>query len=411
MLGTAIADDVSPALSLLAEIAGAGAGYYGLVIRTQLLAARYLSRYATEALQQRYLSPLLAGRRVASLAIGEDGSAPAEAAIPDGDSPMLVSGLLSMAAGAAECDMVLLAVDNGSGLSLAVVDVDSDGIQLLQGTHPKHWPSFEIKLERVALSGDHILGRPGNGSEHLRSELPVALLTSAATIVSIAGHAWQSLLPQNRRLGSDLTAAQKALFKAASRHKNDRSFLKTSYRAERLARRLITRVIAERLRHAEPSTLIHTATGFLGLPEQTFYLEPNDLAGSAEGRASSGDPDSTTEQPIPSTVSDLISSLPSRFRSERAADWTATFHFKLKGDPHPHWTVSLSDGRCQVREGFHGVPSCIVRMKAETYIGIESGSVNPQAAFMTGRVKVSDLAQMMRYIKSFRPANQAGQKP
>jgi putative sterol carrier protein len=42
-------------------------------------------------------------------------------------------------------------------------------------------------------------------------------------------------------------------------------------------------------------------------------------------------------------------------------------------------------------------------MKATTYIGIESARINPQAAFMTGRIRVSDLGQMMRYIKSFRP--------
>ncbi len=406
LLGAALGDDVTPALTLLAELAGSGAVRQSMTVRTQLLTARYLSRYGTDGQNQHYLSPLLTGSRVASLALAERGETPVGVVARDGSSSFLVTGRLPLAAGAAECDMVVTAVDTGIGLSLAVVDVDTEGVQLLRGAPGADRSSYEIQLDRVAITADQILGKEGQGDEHMQAEQPVALLTSAAIIVSIAEHAWQREAPQTRgSVGSDLAAARKALLRAASRYKNERSFLKASQKAERLTRTIVARMIEKRLHRSGPPQLIRSICSILKVEEHSFYFSQ---PGSSEltDLVSIGDrePSAATDGLTPPTIAELISSLPDRFRAERAADWAATFHFNLKGDPHPEWTVKVDNGRCQVTEGLHGSPDCVVRMKAETYIGIETGTVNPQVAFMTGRVKVSDLAQMMRYIKLFRPA-------
>lgn len=108
------------------------------------------------------------------------------------------------------------------------------------------------------------------------------------------------------------------------------------------------------------------------------------------------------------TVGELFRSLPTRLRPERAEGWTATFHFVLKGGEPPHWTVCVTKGTCTVVEGLEGEADCVVRMRAATYLGIERGEINAQTAFLTGRVKVSNLVQMMRYIKAFRPAIRKG---
>ena len=108
--------------------------------------------------------------------------------------------------------------------------------------------------------------------------------------------------------------------------------------------------------------------------------------------------------PIPETVEGLITSLPQRFRPERAEGVTTTLHFLLSDDARPEWTVRVADGACTVSEGLKGTPDCVVRMSGDTYVGIETGRVNPQVAFMMGKVKVSDIGQMMQYIKLFRAA-------
>ncbi len=135
---------------------------------------------------------------------------------------------------------------------------------------------------------------------------------------------------------------------------------------------------------------------------------PAPAAASTPSPAAPAEPPVPPEAPppaeIPMTVEGLIGSLPQRLRPERAEGWRAVFHFVLAGAERPEWTVTLDGGTCRVVPGLAGMPDCVVRMSADTYVGIESGRVNPQTAFMMGRVKVSDVGQMMRYVKAFRPA-------
>ena len=42
-------------------------------------------------------------------------------------------------------------------------------------------------------------------------------------------------------------------------------------------------------------------------------------------------------------------------------------------------------------------------MKEDTFLAVETGKMNPQTAFLMGRVRVSNLTEMMRFIKLFRP--------
>ncbi|MBI4917973.1 MAG: CoA transferase [Acidobacteria bacterium] len=110
------------------------------------------------------------------------------------------------------------------------------------------------------------------------------------------------------------------------------------------------------------------------------------------------------ETPIQETVSGLVSSLPDRLRPDRASGWRACLHLKLSEAEVPEWTVRVEDGRCEVAPGLAGDPTCVVRMKGETYVAIETGRINPQVAFMMGKVKVSNIAEMMMFVKAFRPA-------
>jgi crotonobetainyl-CoA:carnitine CoA-transferase CaiB-like acyl-CoA transferase len=113
------------------------------------------------------------------------------------------------------------------------------------------------------------------------------------------------------------------------------------------------------------------------------------------------------ETPIPETVSELVSSLPGRLRPDKVVGWRACLHLRLSGAGVPEWTVRVADGRCEVAPGLTGEPTCVVEMKGDTYVAIETGRTNPQVAFMTGRVKVSNIAELMRFVKAFRPAGPA----
>jgi putative sterol carrier protein len=101
-------------------------------------------------------------------------------------------------------------------------------------------------------------------------------------------------------------------------------------------------------------------------------------------------------------VERLMRSLTERIRPGAARGWNATFHCRIHGSDKPEWTVHIEDGRCRVEEGLRSSPDCVVQLSEETYVGIESGAVDPRTAFVSGAVKVSNLGQMIRFIESFR---------
>jgi putative sterol carrier protein len=51
----------------------------------------------------------------------------------------------------------------------------------------------------------------------------------------------------------------------------------------------------------------------------------------------------------------------------------------------------------QIDNGLKGDPNCVVETDDETYVAVETGKINPQEAFMSGKIKVSDLMQMMAF--------------
>ena len=118
-------------------------------------------------------------------------------------------------------------------------------------------------------------------------------------------------------------------------------------------------------------------------------------------------PETTCQEPPPAeepvTVESLFGSLPDRLRPEKTEGWSTCFHYKIEGAAAPEWTVWVEGPSCRVAQGLEGDPKCVVEMDEETYLGVETGQVNPQVAFMMGKVKVSDISEMMHYIKAFRP--------
>lgn len=103
----------------------------------------------------------------------------------------------------------------------------------------------------------------------------------------------------------------------------------------------------------------------------------------------------------PPEVEAIVRSLPARLKPERVEGFNGAFHFVLRGDDKPEWTVWIEDGTCRVEEGLHGDPACTVSMPAKTYVGVEMGKKNPMVAFLKGRIKVTNVGQMRRYDKAF----------
>jgi len=107
-------------------------------------------------------------------------------------------------------------------------------------------------------------------------------------------------------------------------------------------------------------------------------------------------------EPLPTTAREIILTLPARFQPDRAGDWETLFHFDLSGSGGGQFTVRIKDRTCQVESGLLGQAKCIVKASDNTYRDLELGKANPEVAFMMGKIKISNLAEMMQFTKMFK---------
>ncbi|MEO6130717.1 MAG: SCP2 sterol-binding domain-containing protein [Saprospiraceae bacterium] len=77
------------------------------------------------------------------------------------------------------------------------------------------------------------------------------------------------------------------------------------------------------------------------------------------------------------------------------------FHFDLEGDGGGQYTVKVADGKVDVSDGLKGEANCVVRAHEDTFHKLIEGDLNPMMAVLTGKVKISNQGEMLRYAKLF----------
>ncbi|RMF59978.1 MAG: hypothetical protein D6748_05125 [Calditrichaeota bacterium] len=111
----------------------------------------------------------------------------------------------------------------------------------------------------------------------------------------------------------------------------------------------------------------------------------------------------TTGNDEPLNVDKIFQTLPSRFRASKAADYQTVIHFKITGEEQANYTVKVGNGTCEVIKGYVGEANCIVETNDKTFMEIESGKLNAQIAFMMGKVKISNVPEMLQFTQLFDP--------
>lgn len=100
-------------------------------------------------------------------------------------------------------------------------------------------------------------------------------------------------------------------------------------------------------------------------------------------------------------ASEFIHSLPERINTDTLEGHSTRFHFIFSGDDPADLTVEIEDSEVHVRDGLVGEPECVVKAKSDDFMKLLRGELNPMMALLTGKLKVSNQAIMMRYAKIF----------
>jgi len=75
----------------------------------------------------------------------------------------------------------------------------------------------------------------------------------------------------------------------------------------------------------------------------------------------------------------------------------ATYQFNLSGDDGGAWVIALTDEKKAVADGEDENANCVISMSSSDFMSMIGGSLNPQMAFMTGKLRVKgDMALALK---------------
>ena len=75
-------------------------------------------------------------------------------------------------------------------------------------------------------------------------------------------------------------------------------------------------------------------------------------------------------------------------KPELSKSVNAIYEFNIEGDGGGVWTVDLTKEPGTVTAGSGGAAKCIVTSKSADFLKIVAGQMNPQMAFMSGKLKI-----------------------
>ena len=98
---------------------------------------------------------------------------------------------------------------------------------------------------------------------------------------------------------------------------------------------------------------------------------------------------------------DFLSSLPAKVPIEAIEGAETLFHFDISGEGGTQATIRIKDSEVKFEDGLQGDPKCTVSASQENLTKVLNGSLNPMMAIMTGKIKISNTSEMMKYAKLF----------
>lgn len=101
------------------------------------------------------------------------------------------------------------------------------------------------------------------------------------------------------------------------------------------------------------------------------------------------------------TTRELLYGLSAKVSPAALEGQETVFHFDISGHDGGQYTITVAKGQMKTEDGLIGDPKCVVRASDENFINLVSGELNPMMAVLTGKVKISNQGEMLKYAKIF----------
>jgi acyl-CoA dehydrogenase len=435
------------------------AGFAAAVGTHEYMASEYIQRFATDDLKKQYLIPAIAGEKIGAIAItepdtGSDVASIRTRAVRDGES-YIINGAKTFITNGYYGDFIIIAAktdqDAGfGGISLILVDKDTLGLERRKlekmGWHSSD--TAELHFDDMKVPVANIIGNENEGFYYIMECFQLERLVAA--IMAIAGarlglehtlgyiserkafgrrvSKFQTIRHTMVDLKTEIEAAQQLTYNAAWRFVQGENIVMECSMAKLLTTELAKKaadkclqffggygymeeyLISRMYRDARVGTIVGGTSEImreiiarLMIDQVSYETRDEKVRGAREAIKDSGEKETKGEfiGPVPKTADEIIKSLPSRFRAEKAVTWETIVHFDISGSEGGHYTVRIGKGNCTIEAGLQGEPKCTVKTSDKIYRDIELGRTNPEVAFMMRKIRISNLKELMQFTKMF----------
>jgi putative sterol carrier protein len=105
-----------------------------------------------------------------------------------------------------------------------------------------------------------------------------------------------------------------------------------------------------------------------------------------------------------SSAKEAFDLMKTRFKADAAKGLNAVYQFDLTGEGGGKYHLIIKDGTLEVNEGAHEKPNITITMAAPDYVAMTNGKLNPQMAFMSGKLKIAGDMGLAMKMQTLFPA-------
>jgi acyl-CoA dehydrogenase len=418
------------------------AGFGASISAHPYLTLSHLHHSGSPYLKEKYLRPGIAGDIHGALGItepfaGSDVAGIKTTAIREGDE-YVINGSKVFITNGVYADYMIVACktrpDAGaSGISLVVVDMNSPGISTskLKKLGWKASDTGELAFDNVRVPVANLIGEENKGFYYIMQRFELERLTLAIASIAASEYTieyslqymserkafgktinkFQVLRHRIAQMSAEIEACKTFTYNICQMYKDGKYCVKEASMSKMLATELADKVIYQCLQffggygfmeeYKVARMYRDSRLGTIGGGSSEIMCEIiakmviDDV--SYESRQSTvNGPQPTSKSP--QSVAEIIETLPDRLKTEKAVGKNINIHFKFTNE---EYSICICEGKLNTFRGpwtvDRGQQDCLVETDENTYIAVETGKMNPQEAFMSGKIKVSDLGKMMEF--------------